>query len=235
MCGACVSVCEKGCHVQKDGHIFLRENCIACGDCVKACPNEALKLYGEEMTVEEVFDTVQRDKIFYETSGGGITISGGEPLMQADFVTELLAKCQAEGIHTAIETCAFADADTFDRVTTVCDLVLIDMKAADSAKHKVLTGVPNERIIENIRSLDAAGKPYIVRMPIIPGVNDSVEDLQKLKDLLASLPNKQGAQVMPYHELGVYKYEGLDMDYAHGDVAEPEQSVKDSWNEILGT
>lgn len=233
-CGACEMACPENCHTVADKvHAVQREHCRACGACEKICPAGALRLIGQRQTVEEAMRVIVRDKVFYRTSGGGVTITGGEPLCSPDFVRELLERCREEGIHTAIETCGFAAADVFSDCCSACGLVLFDVKAADTELHEKLTGVANDRIIHNLRWLDGSGVPYHIRLPLVPGVNDSPDALHQLAGLLCSLRNCREAEIMPYHLLGVYKYGTLGRTYAFPGVREASAEDKARWKTAL--
>ena len=178
-----------------------------------------MKLYGEEMTAEQVFRTVSRDRIFYEESGGGVTVSGGEPLTQADFVAELFAMCRAEGIGTCIETCGCVDRGRFERVLDLTDLFLFDLKVMDPAKHRKWTGADNELILGNASFLAEQGARILFRKPLIPGVNDGEDDIAATAAFIRSLGRDDvGLELMPYHRIGLAKYEALNMDYPMGDL-----------------
>lgn len=207
-CGACAAACPRGCHAF-DGagqHVFDRPRCAACGACAEACPVEALALYGRRRTVSEVMDEVVRDMPFYRTSGGGLTVTGGEPLMQVEFTAALLRAAREAGIGTCIETSGQGDIAP---VKDLLDVVLYDCKAVDSALHRRLTGVGNELILSNLRELDRAGVGIVLRVPVIPGMNDAPDALRAVGRLSSGLRNCQGVEVMPYHPLGIAKAERI--------------------------
>lgn len=197
-CGKCVGIC---------GNTFT-ESCTACGKCAEACEHGARKITGKEMTSEEVFSLVRRDIEFYRTSGGGVTLSGGEPLLQADFAAEVLRLCKTEGIHTAIETAACVPQSAFEKVLPFLDLVLCDIKCIDEKLHKELTGVSNRQILQNAEWLKTTGKNIIFRMPVIPGLNDG--ETEKVKEFAGDFP----LELMAYHVTGNSKYENLGRDYS---------------------
>jgi len=221
-CGACFEACEQCAHVQAEGgREFRRERCIACGACADVCYAEALVLVGRSMTVEQVVEEVLRDRAYYESSGGGVTVSGGEPLFQRRFCRALLAACKAEGLHTAVETNLAWPWEDVEAVLPVVDLVMMDVKLADPAAHREWTGADNARILANARRLAARGVPLIVRTPVVPGVNDTPEQIGRIADLAAGLASLRYYELLPYHPLGRGKYESLGMEYSLRDVKAP--------------
>ncbi len=234
-CGLCVAACARGVHAF-DGktHIVAHpERCVHCGACEKACLRAAVYLYGGMMSAEDVVNAVRRDKAFYDASGGGVTLTGGEPLFQADFTREILHRCQSEGIRTAIETSGYASEEAFASVLSACDNVLFDIKAMDDEDHRRLTGVSNAAILINLQTLDASGVPYRLRLPVIPGVNDTDAHFQAVARLMKRLKNCEGAQIMAYHALGAYKYDLLNRPYALADTPEPTDTQKAEWQKRL--
>ena len=221
-CGACFAACPHGAHVLEDGeHLFCRELCQGCGACAETCYAQALVLVGTWRTVEEVMAEIRRDRPFYETSGGGVTLSGGEPLLQPDFAGALLAACRAEGLHTAIETAAQLPWERLAAVLPLTDLVMMDIKLLDPARHKAATGADNARILANARRLGEAGVPLIVRTPIIPGVNDTEEDVAAIAAFAAGLPSLLYYELLPFHPMAAGKYDSLGMDYRARDLKTP--------------
>lgn len=211
-CGRCAEICPYGAHVMEGGvHRFDREKCRACGKCASECLADALIFYGERVTVEDILPKLLSDREFYENSGGGVTISGGEPLMQSEFCGELLKRLKAEGINTAVDTCLFATREQLDRVLPYTDTFLVDVKAIDSDLHKALTGQPNECILDNIRYLDRMGKLMEVRIPYVPKQNSG--EIEKIADFLATLHALKGVRVLPYHSLSSMKYASIEMPY----------------------
>lgn len=210
-CGACAAVCD--CHVLKDGtHSINREKCTVCGKCQAVCPKEALAVQGEEITVEELMPRLLEDKIFYDTSGGGVTLSGGECLMQNDFLEELLMALKAAGIHTAVDTSGFAPRSVLARILPYTDIFLYDIKAASSEVHKKCTGQGNEIILDNLRFIDDAGAKTEVRIPLVPGYNDG--EIADIAKILLSLKGLSAVRVLPYHNLAGSKYESLGAENA---------------------
>jgi len=175
------------------------------------------------MTVAEVMAEVQRDVPFYDQSGGGVTFSGGEPLLQRRFLAELLANCQAQEIHTVVDTSGYAPWDVLDSIRHDVDLFLYDLKVLDDQRHQQYTGVSNRLILDNLQRLAASGSTIFVRIPLIPGINDDVENMQGSAKLLASLPNISGVELMAYHDIAEAKYEALGMDYQLPDTSPPSE------------
>lgn len=212
-CGRCLDKCPKGAlNPNMDEYRINRELCTACGECVPSCFCEALVKYGELMTSGEVFEKVRRDKMFYDSSGGGVTFSGGEPLLHPQFVAEVFDGCQNEGINTCVETCGFVPWSAFETVLPVTDYFYYDLKHPDSEIHEKLTGVPNIRILENAARLAKTGANILFRQPLIPGINDSDECIGKTACFIRGLGEKASVlQLMPYHRAGHGKYEALLM------------------------
>lgn len=232
-CGLCASVCMVSAHSIRGGqHTFHPQTCLHCGRCAESCPNSALELVGKRFSTEEVFQEVKKDSVFYGISGGGVTVSGGEPLMHPAFTAELLKLCRDAGIHTAVETCGFAAKDALEQVLPYCDLVLFDIKETDDTKHRAYTGVPLAPIINNLRCIDKMGIPILLRAPVIPGWNDREEHLTALQKLKASLTHCMGLQIMPYHAMGAYKYEKLQRPYLCADAIEPDGETVAKWRKI---
>lgn len=204
-CGWCFRVCPNHCHIAGETHRFDRTDCIRCGKCTEKCYAGALELVGREMTSDEVLAEVLKDKLFYENSGGGMTLSGGEPMVHFEFLCELLPKAKRTGLHLCIETCGYAPWEQYERILPWMDLFLYDIKATDPEKHRQFTGVTNEQILENLRKLDAAGGKTILRCPLVPGVNDDEAHLLAIAELANSLKNVQEINLEPYHPLGVGK------------------------------
>ncbi len=209
-CGRCMAICEHDGHeVTAESHVLHPENCVACGECVAVCPGGALELVGRRMTVDAVMAVVRRDVPFYDQSGGGVTLSGGEPLAQPDFSTALLSVARAENMHTAIETSAFGAWARLERLLPLVDLWLVDLKHTDSTRHEELTGVSNETILENIRRLVESGVPITVRVPWVPSRNAEPSFLEGLIAYLRELAPPPPIEIMPYHRLGLGKWESL--------------------------
>lgn len=192
-CGKCKKICQN-------------EECTLCGRCTIFCPMDARKVCGKEYEIEEVLSEVIKDKSFYENSGGGVTVSGGECMLQIDFLCEILKKCKQSGIHTAVDTAGHIPFAYFEKVLPYTDLFLYDVKIFDAEKHKKYVGVGNEQILDNLKKLLAKGTPIWVRIPIIKGLNDSVEELQKIKAFFAENGMPEKVELLPYHAMGENKY-----------------------------
>lgn len=217
-CGRCIESCPEGA-IQSDeefGLLTNPEQCVLCGLCTEVCYSDARSIVGRRMTVGEVLDEVEKDRMFYETSGGGVTLSGGEPLAQPRFAEALVKEFKARGFHTALETSGFGPWNTLSKLTDCLDLIFYDVKHIDSKRHKELTGVDNRLILENLRRLAARFSPIVVRIPFVPGANDSREDQMMMYRFLSGLGNISWVEILPYHRLGLSKYEGLGRAYGLG-------------------
>lgn len=215
-CLRCVSVCPNGCHTQDAGrHIFDRATCTACGACLSPMC-EALEMAGMELDADAIMEEVLKDRLYYENSGGGITLSGGEPLIHPEAVSELLTRAKEHGIHTCVETCGFVSRETLRKTMPLIDLYLFDCKETDPQRHLEYTGVDNSLILENLRYLDAAGKRTVLRCPIIPTLNDRDDHLQGIARIANGMKHLAEVVIEPYHTLGVGKYERLGRNYSLG-------------------
>jgi len=209
-CGDCARTCRQGAQRLLDGgHVFTRQDCTACGDCVAGCSAGALRLHGREATAEEVIGTAVRDRAYYQRSGGGLTVSGGEPLAQAEFTAAICAQARAAGLHTAVESSGHAARTALERVLPHVDLWLVDWKCSDEVRHRELTGVGHELIRATFVRLAADAMPLILRCPLIPGINDDAGHLDGIAALARTLPGLRRVEVMAYHDLGRAKGERL--------------------------
>ena len=233
-CGTCVKVCPVGAvTLSEDGVHIDREKCTVCGECVKHCDPQALQLSGKSMTVDEVFKVVKKDADYYEASGGGVTASGGEILNQADFVAALFKKCKEAGYHTNADTSGFGDTAALDKILEYSDLVYFDLKHMDPLKHKAYCGQTNELILQNLRRVAEKGVPVVIRVPLIPGYNNSEENLRALAQTVADIAKTAPVNLLPYHRYGANKYRMLDMTYQLEDVPELTQDELKKAKEII--
>jgi pyruvate formate lyase activating enzyme len=214
-CGKCLDVCPNNAiRFGEDVYRIERSRCDSCGKCVERCDYGALVRYGDLMTVNEVWDVVRRDKMFYDTSGGGVTVSGGEPLLHAQFVKGLFELCHNERIGTCVETSGFVDTDAFLEVIPVTELFLLDLKHMDLATHKKYTGQLNDQILKNASVIIEKGVDVLFRQPLIPGVNDTMNNIEATATFLKTLGERAlSLELMPYHRMGQDKYKALNMEY----------------------
>lgn len=228
-CGRCIDVCPTGVHkmvaVSKgpsQHQVDRAATCIGCGACAKSCPGKALRIAGKEMTVDEVVSVIMQDEFFYLTSGGGVTIGGGEPTFQHAFAGAILRQARRNGVHTAMETCGQSTWEIYQELAPYTDLFLYDLKHIDTALHRINTGVGNERILDNLARLLELGANVLVRIPLIAGVNDDLKSLVGaltwLEKASQNYANLRGIEVLPYHRLGESKYHQLDEAYPMGDM-----------------
>ncbi len=223
-CGECAKACPAGGHSMNPEHIFERGKCISCGKCANVCLGDALTFYGKEMTVAEIMSAVLEDKEFYDNSGGGVTLSGGECLMQADFCAELLKDLKENDIHTAVDTCGFAPKEALDKVMPYTDIFLYDFKAFDEDIYIKCTGQSNKIILENLKYIDECGKKIEIRIPYVPGFNDS--QIPKIAQFLSGLKNITKVRILPYHNYAGSKYNSLDMKNTLPDVLPSDDEIK---------
>ncbi len=210
-CYKCVAVCPSKAHKKIGGeHRLFRNLCIQCGKCAAVCYAQALQMSGQLMTVDEVMAEIVQDKAFYLDSGGGVTISGGEALFQKDFVLALAAACRQEGIPVALESNIAFPFSVIQEVLDAVDLMMCDLKIFDDEQHRKWTGTGSALILDNIRRLDASGKPYILRTPLVPGVTDSDENITAIADFVQSLKNLLYYELLNFNPLGDGKYQSLD-------------------------
>ena len=207
-CGECIRVCPNNAHtIEKGVHIFNRKKCTGCGNCEEVCLGNALTLYGEEVTEDELLPKLLEDKEFYENSNGGVTLSGGECLMQSDFCAELLKKLKENGINTDVDTCGFVPQQAIDKVIPYTDVFLYDMKAYDEDIHIKCTGYSNKLILENIKYIDSCNKAIEVRIPYVPDYNS--DQIEKIAVFLKDLNNLTKVRILPYHNYAGSKYTSL--------------------------
>ena len=221
-CRACLLACQHDAHeFLPDGeHLRHAERCVRCGGCVETCFAGALEAVGEEKSAREIVDVVLRDKPFYDNSGGGVTLSGGEPLYQPEFSTEILRLCRQAGVGTAIETSCLVSWATIEPFLPLTDHWMCDVKHVGGQRHRELTGADNRQILENVRRLRAEGAAVLIRLPLIPGLNDEEEDLRALGAFVKEIQPQDGLEIMPYHRIGQGKYERIDKEYSLSDLPE---------------
>ena len=230
-CGRCAGVCPNGVHSFSNSHHHIdRSLCVGCGKCVESCPYGALAFCGRTMTAGEVLESALADKPFYFPQGG-ITISGGEPLLQPDFVLALGTLAKAEGIHVCVETSGAVAFSVFEKILPAVDLFLFDVKETDPESHLQYTGVKNDLPLANLKTLNGLGIPVVLRCPIIPGVNDRREHLESLAKLFVSLDSAAGIQLMPYHPLGQGKLTRYGASATSFRVPQPGEILQ--WNQVL--
>jgi len=191
---------------------------------VDVCAAGARTVYGKEMSVDEVFHEVLRDEHFYRNSGGGVSACGGEPLCQADFVAELFKRCQGAGIHTCLDTCGYAESGDWEKVLPYTSLVLFDLKLMDPVAHRRVTGKSNEKILRGLKLVAGTGVPLVVRIPLIPGINDSEQMLEQMANHIASFGSVREVNLLAYHRYGEGKYKMLGRRYRLGELEPQEDS-----------
>jgi pyruvate formate lyase activating enzyme len=235
-CTLCATVCGQHGIEFKDGRrVWAREKCIGCGACAEVCAAKAIELAGKSMTTDEVLAVVERDRAFYEESGGGVTVSGGEPLMtqNVEFTRELLAKCQAKKIHTNIQTSLCVDGAVVEETLPVLDFLQADLKAVDETLHRRLTGVSNEKILENIRRLGKKTIPMEIRIPIVPGMNDDDAEIERMAEFLAGLDRTITVELLAYHSLGESKFRRMAKTYSLKGLKGPDDAKMAKLREVF--
>ncbi len=224
LCGACVEACgSRALSLTEQGLEIDRERCTRCGDCADVCYAEALEIDSFSITAEAVVDEVERDQVFYKVSGnGGVTLCGGEPFAQPAFALEVLRLCKVRGIHTAIETCGNYPFGALEQAIPYLDFIYFDLKHMHAEKQKRYTGADNELVLENLQRLQAYDVDICVRVPIIPTLNDSLENLEATASFVEKLPRVISVELLPYHRLGVNKYRKMGLEYPLHDLPTPQ-------------
>lgn len=232
-CGKCSAVCENSAINLTSLNRIDREKCVACGKCVEHCPTEALVMSGESVSVDETIEKLKKDSIYYRRSGGGVTLSGGEALLQPEFVIELLKKCKSLGWHTAIETAMYVNSETIKKVVPYLDLILVDVKSMNTSRHKEFTGVDNNLILNNIRLSDEIGKEIIIRVPVIEGFNSDEKSIRDIANFAKTLNKVNRIDLLPYHSYGENKYETIGRNYFFKDLKPPSDDKMNYFKRIV--
>lgn len=225
-CGFCSEACEMGA-------INNRSNCTLCGKCCDACPTNSRVVVGKDMSIEEIVKEVEKDRIFYDISKGGVTLSGGEPLAQGDFLVDLVKELKNRNLHIAIDTSGYAPWEMIEKLFPNVDLFLYDLKVINESKHIKYTGVSNKLIIENLGKLAKAGKGIFVRIPIIPGVNNGDSDIKEFIEVLKSSGIYNNINLLPYHNISMEKYNRLNLEYKVSELKEPNDDDMEVLKEVF--
>lgn len=230
LCETCVSTClQNGIEITRsaDGNFATtdRTKCDVCGECAEVCYHGAREVSGREMTVEDVLAEIERDVPFYDQSGGGVTFSGGEPLLQRSFLSELLRECKLREINTVVDTSGFAGWDSLDQIRANVDLFLYDLKMIDDDRHKTFTGVSNKLILQNLNRLAWSGARIEIRIPLIPAINEDADNLEGTAAFLAELPHISVVELMAYHQIAEAKYQALGMEYHLKETSPPSENA----------
>ncbi|MEI7848901.1 MAG: glycyl-radical enzyme activating protein [Chloroflexota bacterium] len=235
-CGRCVEVCEPSAQrldPASGAREFLRDLCTDCRECTSECFAEALVLSGQQVSVEDIFQKVEQDRPYYNGRQGGVTFSGGEPLLQVEFLTALLERCKAQEIHTAVDTAGNIPWENLAAIMPLTDLFLFDCKVFDEEKHRQATGVGNQRILDNLARLARSGAEIWIRIPVIPGVNDNEAEFERIADFLAPLPGIRKVELMPFHHLGAGKFESLGRLYPTRNFQPPSGALMERLRAVL--
>lgn len=235
-CGKCAEICESGALYFDDNTIaYIRDKCTSCGKCAGVCYAKARELAGKLMTVKDVMGQIEKDSIFYDESGGGVTFSGGEPLSQPEFLLELLKQCKKREFRTAVDTSGYGASETIKAISSFTDLFLYDLKLMNDEKHIKYTGVSNKLILENLRIISQLGNRIYIRIPLIPGINDDEDNIKATAELIRSTPTLEQVNILPYHNIAADKYNRLGKQHKLTDILVPTdkcvKSVADKYSE----
>jgi pyruvate formate lyase activating enzyme len=234
LCGACAAVCPGKLHsIGEAGHQFARKGCTRCGVCAEACTAGALTVIGKNVSAGEVLEEVRKDEAFYRNSGGGMTVSGGEPFYRSGFTLALLRLARESGLHTCIETSGAAPFENLREAAALTDLFLYDIKETDTEKHLQFTGISNTIILENVQKLDSLGSRTVLRCPIIPGCNDREDHFRGIAAIANRLKNVTGIEIEPYHPLGIAKAAAIGKPARYMDTAIPAKDISNAWAEAV--
>jgi len=227
-CGTCVAECpENAITLTPDGIITNSEICKLCGRCAEVCPTKAIEMSGTSMQVDEIMAEIEKERVFFEQSGGGVTFSGGEPLLHSEFLIKLLDECGSRGIHRTVDTAGFVNTGILLKVAKRTDLFLFDLKLMNSGKHQAWVGVPNEKILENLKILAESGANIIVRIPLIGNVNDDFENMNETAQFVAALSgNIKEVNLLPYHKIAQSKYQKLGRSTVFMLLEEPTKAAQ---------
>lgn len=232
-CAKCMEVCPNHCHISVNGmHLIRREDCTACGRCAAECVAGALEMSNQHRKSEDIIKTVLLDRPFYKETGG-MTVSGGEPMLQSEFALDLLRLAKQEGITTALDTAGAVPWERYEPIMPYCDLFLFDMKCMDPALHREATGVDNALILENLARLSRRGARILIRVPVIPGVNNTRENMSELAAYLAPLSGIEGVELLPFHPLGGGKYESLGLQYPVKGMVPPSKEEMNALCQVI--
>ncbi|MBN1367640.1 MAG: glycyl-radical enzyme activating protein [Dehalococcoidales bacterium] len=235
-CGECSLVCKEGAiKIDDEGVNINRKLCSKCFNCVDVCAPQALKVIGKETSVDEVMAEIRKDLHFYQESGGGVTVSGGEPLAQASFTGEILKTCQEEGIHTCVETCGYGTKESLNKILPFTSLIYFDVKHIDPTIHKKFTGRSNKLIIDNLKYVASKGIPLVIRVPVITSFNDSDEVINNIACLVAGINKPLEIHLLPYHNYGIGKYKMLGRKYSLEELSRPIDSKLKILQEIVSS
>jgi pyruvate formate lyase activating enzyme len=233
-CGKCAMICPQNAII-KNGNdmVFSRDLCTKCGECLDECFAQARVMVGKTVSAAEIMAEICKDKAFYETSGGGVTFSGGEPMLQAGFLKTLLKACKAEGIHTAVDTAGNVAFDKYEDIIPYTDLFLYDVKVMDEQIHKQVTGVTNRKILNNLMMLSKAAKSIYIRIPVVPTVNDNEDNFVKTGELLKGLEHIDLVELLAFHKMASGKYDGLGKEYKAKDLEPLSKDRMNVFKDIL--
>jgi pyruvate formate lyase activating enzyme len=234
-CGECIRACNSGALSNYEGELCRNvELCVGCGSCAEACYTNAIEIAGREISALELVKELEKDVIFYDSSKGGVTISGGEPLSQAEFTLEILQHCKKLELHTVVDTCGFGSSSMLEEISKVTDLFLFDLKLVDEERHKQYTGVSNAIIVQNLKLLSTLGKRIWIRVPIIPGINDDEENIAATAKLIRSTAGVEQVNLLPYHNSAMEKYKRLNKAYQLCDIGIPQKDYMDKIAALYG-
>ncbi|QGY48104.1 glycyl-radical enzyme activating protein [Maribellus comscasis] len=233
----CIEVCpENALTLTPEGIITDGEKCTLCGLCADACPTKAIEMSGKIYETNELLKIIEKERVHIDQSGGGVTFSGGEPTMYADFLIKMLDACGKKGLHRAVDTCGFTKSETLLEVAQRTDLFLFDLKLMDPIKHKKWTGVDNQLILKNLKLLAETGANINIRIPFIKNVNTSEDEVKKMADFISELPgDKPMVNLLPYHNIATGKYQKLEQDYNAGEMDEPSEDEIEKATKIFNS